>query len=593
MGDFQDLIHEVQEKADIVNIISRYIKLEKKGAGYVGLCPFHDDKNPSLSVSPSKKIYKCFSCNASGNVITFVEQYKKIPFMEALREVASTVNIPVAITKAEQEVKKNQKYYDVMIAAQNFYHFYLKNTEEGQLASEYCHSRHLDPDIIERFGIGCSPKEVDLLFKTLEKQNILPIDMAEVGLVRLSNQYFDMFRNRVMFPITDLNGRIVGFSGRKYEKSSNEPKYINTNDTILFKKGQILYNYHEAFDAIKKADSVILFEGFMDVIASFRAGIYHTVASMGTALTRDQIKAMKRLTSNITICYDGDEPGIEATVRAIHMLAPEDIAMKVVSMPEGLDPDEYLNRYGASKLQDVLLNQTMSGVEFLYEQALKHFIPGNIESMERFKAEVFHALQVFPSLMVRDIYLRKMASLLGVSLDVLSHDMDLIPPPSHPDVNAPFDPIPTEYPFDWKEPEKLRKRFNPKPKYIAIQKDLICLALHHQDRLLEIEHGFNDHYILDEFREIMAKASHRVLKKETIHLSQFASELSISAQAIYEELINPEIEPDISKLDSYFEWFEPWPYERVLQQNCTNMNDDKIKIAIECKQKTVKIKKKE
>ncbi|MFA6889880.1 MAG: DNA primase [Bacilli bacterium] len=585
MDDFNSLIHEVKEKADIVNIISRYIKLEKKGAGYIGLCPFHDDKNPSLSVSPQKKIYKCFSCNASGNVITFVEKFKKIPFMEALREVAATVNIPIAVSKSEQIVRQNQKYYDIMNAAQNFYHFYLKNTEEGLKALEYCTSRHLDADIIERFGIGCSPQDVNLLLQTLQKQNILPIDMAEVGLVRLGNQYFDVFRNRIMFPISDLNGRIVGFSGRKYVKDSKESKYLNTNETILFKKGQILYNYYEAFDAIKKADSIILFEGFMDVIASFRAGIHHAVASMGTALTRDQIKAMRRLTANVTICYDGDEPGIEATIRAIQMLATEDIQISVVAMPEGLDPDDYLGQYGSDRLQDVLLHQTMSGVEFLYQQALKHYIPNNIDAMERFKGAVFSSLQVFSSAMIRDIYLRKMADLMKISLDVLKSDFQSI--------SVIQEMVPEEIPFDFVEPDKIKYRFDSKPKYIAIQKDLICLALHHQDRLLEIEDGFNGHYVLDEFREIMAKASHRILKKESIDLAHFGEDLSEAVKCVYVDLINLEIEPDITKLEEYFKRFNNWPWDHVLAQNCDNMNEDKLKIAIECKKKTVRIKKKE
>ena len=594
LSDFQDLIHEVQEKADIVNIISRYIKLEKKGAGYVGLCPFHDDKNPSLSVSPNKKIYKCFSCNASGNAITFVEKYKKVPFMEALREVAATVNISVAVTKSEQDREKNQKYYQVMSAAQTFYQFYLKNTQEGQEALNYLHGRHLEDDIIEHFGIGCSPSDMDLLYQSLLKQNHLALDMAEVGLIRLKENYYDVFRKRIMFPITDLNGYVVGFSGRKYHKESTEAKYVNSNETIIFKKGQILYKYHEAFDAIKQADSIILFEGFMDVIASFKAGVHHAVASMGTALTRDQIKAMKRLTSNITLCYDGDEPGVEATVRAIRMMVPEDLSIRVAMMKDELDPDEYLGKYGPAALKQALMQEPVSAMEFLYLHALKNYHPQDLSSMEHFKDEVFGHLHLFTSALIREVYFKKMADLMQIPYGALVEDFQKhLPVTTSPEET---DMIPPEMaldmlPFEHIEPEK--RRFNPKPKYIALQKALICLALHHPDRLLEIEDRFNGHYVLDEFREIMSKASSHLLRREALDLGHFGSELNPKSQDTYLDLIHPEIEPDITELELYFTSFDKWPWDKIRTQVEDSEDEDKLKVAIQCRQKTVKFRKKE
>lgn len=585
MNDFSNLIHQVTEKADIVNIIGHYIKLEKKGAGYFGLCPFHDDKNPSLSVSPDKKIYKCFSCNASGNAIKFVENFKNISFMDALREVASTVNIPIKVSKTEIEDKKNEKYYQVMKASQDFFTFYLKNTLEGQDALNYLSKRKLDSDLINRFNIGLAPSEANLLYQSLTKKSFLAIDLAEVGLVRLAEDYYDVFRKRIIFPITDLMGRTVGYSGRKYHEDNHEAKYINTNETIIFKKGQILYNYYEALNAIKKANSVIIFEGFMDVIASYKAGVENAVATMGTSLTNEQIKALKRLTNNVNLCYDGDTAGIEATIRAIKMLVKEGLNIQVVSMPSGLDPDDYLNKYGSSELNKRLRTNLVSGAEFIYNQALNKYQPNDLNSIEVFKEEVFTLLNSFTSATVHEIYLNKMSALIGISKEALLNDFNKATAQAKAQgqvINEPF------IPFVETKPKPL-KRINLTTKYLQIQKDLIFLAFHHQDKFLEIDHNFDSHYVIEEFREIMDLGTNKIINDKGLDIKAFADLLSPEAKITYEKIIFSPIKPDITKLQMYLDEFVKWPFNKTIEMSSDDP-ENIIKV-LGCKKQVVNIKK--
>lgn len=570
--NFQNKINEIKEKADIVDIIGEHVHLEKQGANYVGLCPFHEDKNPSLIVSPTKRIFKCFSCNESGNAISFIEKFKKISFMEALREVGNKVGVVVAPTKSEIEFQQNKKYFTIMTESCDFYHFYLKNTFEGQSALQYLQNRKIDKTIINRFKIGLSGSEPNLLFRMLTEKGHLPIEMVDVGLVKSGNEYYDTFRKRIMFPITDLNGNIVGFSGRKYLPNSDEAKYVNSNENRIFKKGEILYNFHEAFNDIKNADAIFVFEGFMDVIAAYKAKVYNAVATMGTALTVNQIKAIKRVTNNVILCYDGDVPGIEATKRALRLFFNHGIVANVIMMPDDLDPDEYLDKYGEEALRKHLLNESVTGIEYIYQLAKKDLVVTDLNSLEKFKNEVFTFLRLYNSSLIIEKTINKLSEDLKVSPQGLmaefSTQRNIAP--------EPYIPVtPTN-----RKIRKSHKREAIFSRLDNVQKQLINIALTNPNMICEIESRFNNHYVNAENRDIMLQvhqyySSHKSLDKDVIK-----AKFSPNTAMVFEQILNMELPPNVTQVDVLFKEFDKYPDEllmsMLLSDEKTVENCDKI-----------------
>jgi len=433
--DGKSLSQQIIEKIDIVDVIGRYINLTKMGKDYKGLCPFHDDKNPSLSVTTDKKCYKCFSCGESGNVIKFVSKFKKITYTQAMRELAKEVGIEFKLTKAEIEHDKNEKYYRLMEDACNFYQFYLNQTENGEEALQYLHNRGLNDDVIKQFKIGVCGENDELVKqlsnmkdpKNPEKPLYIPLDMLKINLVMQSSVgYHDFFKNRIVFPLENLNGEIVGFSGRKYRpkdlKDDTIPKYKNSQDSIIFKKGDILYNYFAAIDSIKEKGCVYLFEGFMDAIAAVRAGVENSVASMGTALTINQIKAIKRYTNNIVVGFDSDGPGVDATLNAINLLIMQDFNIKVICYPDGKDADEYIFNHGKEALYDQLTNHLIPGIDFIYRYYYGYVNVNDISTVEIFKNKIYEALQNFNKLAITEAYLNKLSKDTHIPIDALRED---------------------------------------------------------------------------------------------------------------------------------------------------------------------------
>lgn len=574
---------EIRDKADIVTIISEYVKLEKKGNDYIGLCPFHDDKSPSMHVSPSKKIFKCFSCNTGGNVIGFVQKYKKISYLEAMREVADSVGISVEVTKSEIENLKNKKYYDLLNDASSFYQFYLKNTYEGKDALAYLHRRHLTPNIIERFNIGLSGNDQADLFNALLEKQHLALDMIDVGLIRYHNdEYYDTFRRRIMFPITNLDGHVVGFSGRIYLPNSNEAKYVNSNETLIFKKSGLLYNYYEALESIRNSKRVFLFEGFLDVIAAYRAGINNAIASMGTALTPEQVNAINKITNNVVICYDGDIPGIEATKRAIKLFARQNINVNVINLPDNLDPDDYINKYGEQKLNALLENSSIFAMDYLYDLSKKDLIITDINSMESFKNEVFTHLSSYNSNVIIEQYLRRMANDLNLSYQSLFADFGL---------SKRITPQVIDLPAPKKEHNYVLEeiRIN---RYDMIQKALIKMAIQYPEKCIEIDTKFNNYYVKTENTEIMFKIIHAYELHNDINADDIKSDLSPDLLNVFNQIFNIDIPNDVSNIDILFNEFGSYPTEKELQalREKENFENKDIDTLIELKKKVTKIK---
>ena len=347
----QNTINEIRSKLNIVDVISSYIPLTKQGRNYFGLCPFHDDHSPSLSVSSEKQIYKCFVCGESGNVFNFVMNYEKISFKEALLKLSKEVGIELDI-----QIKKDSKYdkyLELMDIANKFYQNNLLS-KEGVEAREYLDKRKLDKKTISFFEIGLSLNKMDMLTNLLvNKGNSL----EELNLIDLSNTNRDSFINRIMFPLHNKDGKVIGFSGRIYNRDDLN-KYQNTKETPLFKKRENLFNYHRAKEAIRTDKKVIVMEGFMAVIRAYTIGVKNCVATMGTALSLEQAEFIRKLSNNIYLCYDGDNAGRKATLTSGEVFTKMNLNVYVISLSDNLDPDDYIIKYGEDsfkkKIEDAI-----------------------------------------------------------------------------------------------------------------------------------------------------------------------------------------------------------------------------------------------
>ena len=346
-----DLANEIRRKTDIVDIIGERIPLVARGKNFFGVCPFHDDSNPSMCVSREKQIYTCFSCHATGNVFTFLMNYEHIDFKETLRYLGEKVGVNVSGIQIKQKSNKFDKLYDAYKFSVKYFQNNLSSSY-GKMAKSYLASRGITDEIIKEFEIGLSLDSRDDLTKLLLKKEYQLSTLNRIG---LSSDDHDIYNDRIMFPLYDVAGNVVGFSGRIY-KDNGQNKYLNTKETDIFKKGEMLYHYHIAREECRLKKSVIVMEGFMDVIRASTIGIKNTVALMGTALTKEQIALLKRLSNNIVLCLDGDGPGVKAATSIGEELLNQGIEVKVVVLPDNDDPDSFILKHGKERFEGLLEN---------------------------------------------------------------------------------------------------------------------------------------------------------------------------------------------------------------------------------------------
>jgi DNA primase len=340
----QTVSNLIRSKTDIVDIIGERIPLVKKGKNFFGICPFHDDTNPSMSVSREKQIYTCFTCHATGNVFKFLMDYEKMSFPEALKYLGDRVGVDTNSVRLKKVNNNNDKYYEMYDFATKYYQNNILSPA-GSMARTYLSKRGIDKDIIKKFEIGLSlPNNADLTELLLKKK----YDIVDLNKAGLTNSNYDVYKDRIMFPLFDINGKVVGFSGRIY-KDSQDNKYLNTKETPIFVKGEQLYNYHIAKEKARILKYVIIMEGFMDVIRASTIGYENVIALMGTALTHEQMKLIKRLSNNIILCLDGDNPGKAAAYKLGEEFLKEKIEVKVVTLPNNDDPDSFILKEGKEK----------------------------------------------------------------------------------------------------------------------------------------------------------------------------------------------------------------------------------------------------
>lgn len=407
-----EIINEIRNKTDIVDVVSRYVNLTKKGKNYIGVCPFHDDHSPSMSVSPEKQIFTCFSCGATGNVFTFVSDFEKISFSDAVRLLGEKAGISIGNNTYIGNSKRDE-YFDIYDNANKFYQNSLF-TNLGKNAIQYLKNRNIDRDTIKKFGIGLSVQKLSLT-DYLKNKNYSIDKLIDVGLTNDNGN--DIFINRIMFPIYDLAGNPVAFSGRIYN-TKDTSKYINTKETDKFKKGKILYNYHIAKEHLKKNDSVIIMEGQMDVIRASTIGVNNCIATMGTALTRDHKSIIKNMTNNIVLCFDGDSAGEKATISAIELLEDTGIDIKIVRLPNDMDPDEYIIKEGKDSFLYQISN-AINLIDYKMELLKKNKDFGNIKDISSYVNSALKELVYEKDDIVVELNLKKLATSFDIDYDNL------------------------------------------------------------------------------------------------------------------------------------------------------------------------------
>ncbi len=415
-------LNEIRNSLDIVDVISNYVKLTARGKNYFGVCPFHDDHSPSMSVSPERQIYTCFSCGATGNVFKFLQDFKNITFMEAVKECADMAGIPIEIGGINNKKNKYQDLYDMYELSFKFYQNNL-NTQMGKKARDYLHARSLDDNTIKEFGIGLSLKDSDMLTKLLKSKNYDDKLLIRSGLVNDNGfDLYDVYRNRIMFPLYDLNGKVVGFNGRIYN-GENDSKYVNSKETDIFKKRELLYNYHRAREEVRKTHSIIIMEGPMDIIRAYTVGIKNCVAALGTAFGSEQAMLVRKLSDNVVLCFDGDSAGLKATKAAIIELSKVGITPKIVRLENNSDPDEYILKNGGQAFENKI-KSAMNVMEFKESELKSEYDLTKPLDMSKYINEMMDEINHMEDPILQEVTLNKLSRETDVDINLLKSKLN-------------------------------------------------------------------------------------------------------------------------------------------------------------------------
>ncbi len=415
---FDDFKEQVRSQANIVEIVSEYVPLKKRGSSYWGCCPFHGEKTPSFSVSPDKNFFYCFGCHAGGDVFSFIMKAENCTFQEALKILANKLGIPIPEReKTKQELEREKEAKEIIAAnelATRFYQACLTKSEYGRVAQEYLAKRGITPEIIEKFSIGVSLPVYTSLVKALGKRGCREELLIKAGLaVKGRNGAYDKFRGRVMIPIEDARGHVVGFGGRVLEQNAETAKYMNTAETEWFNKRTLLFGLHAAFKEIKKKRQAIIVEGYMDAISLHAAGIDWAVASMGTAFSAEQAKLLARVCDEVIFSYDSDEAGLRADVRAVSIARAAGLKVRVLVVPDGKDPDEFVRKHGTDAYLKLIENAS-EGIDFQMRQTIAQNNVSNLAG----KVEAVSNILPFLLECKNDIevagHIRKLAQLLTI-----------------------------------------------------------------------------------------------------------------------------------------------------------------------------------
>ncbi len=420
----RDSIDQLLDISQIEEVVGDFVTLKKRGANLLGLCPFHDEKTPSFTVSPSKGIFKCFGCGESGNSVGFVMKHEQLSFPDAIRYLAKKYNFELEETQATEEEKQlkdeRESLFAIMNYARSYFRTQLLETEIGKtIGLSYFKQRGFTDQTIEKFGLGYTPEGFHHLLNEVKKSQFDLELVKKAGLLAAKNEnIFDFFRDRVMFTIQDHSGKIVAFAGRTLKSDKKIPKYINSAESDIYNKSRVLYGLNFAKQSISKQDQCFLVEGYTDVISLHQAGVENVVATSGTSLTSDQVRLLKRYTQNLTLLFDGDAAGLKAALRGVDLILPEDVNVKVVQLPEGHDPDSFIKEKGFTGFQDFIAQEEKDFILFKLASVLEGKKNDPVKRAEAAKS-VIESISLVPDGIKRSFYAHECAEVLGIDEQLL------------------------------------------------------------------------------------------------------------------------------------------------------------------------------
>ncbi len=560
----EEKIEQIRQAVDIVDVINDYVQLRKQGRNYIGLCPFHGEKTPSFSVSSEKQLFHCFGCGVGGNVYSFIMQLEGYTFIEAVKSLAERVKIdlPEVVSNTDRKQHENG-VTEAHSLAIKFYQHILFQTEYGRKGLEYLKKRGFTKELIETFQIGYAPENWDSLSKFLEKRQFNQKLLQETGLFstrEFDGKIFDRFRNRIMFPIWDNQGKPIAFGGRSL--GDERPKYLNSPETKFFHKSKTIYGLHLARPVIRKKNEAILFEGYIDVIAAWGAGIKNGVATLGTALTEEQAKIIRRNAETVIICYDSDDAGTQAAFKAASILQGVGCFIRVAMLPDGLDPDDFIQKFGMERFKIEVIGASLTLMAFKIRYLRRNRNLQDEGERMRYIEDVLTEISKLPKAVERDHYIRQLSEEFSLSLDALKQEQYRIfkvlqkkNSNNHPDSH-----IKNE--VNQKQLEKKRLL----PAFHTAERRLLAYMMRELDVAEKIQKRIGGAFNIDEHHAIAAylyafygegnppDPSRFVQRLQDEKLIRIASEIALLD--IAEELSDIELSDYIKRIEDYPKWAE-------------------------------------
>ena len=424
----ENKIEEIRSAADIVDVISEFVQLRKRGKNFIGLCPFHTEKTPSFTVSEDKQIYHCFGCHNGGNVFKFLMEYEKISFIESVQELAARVGINLEYEEDTTGKESEQEVlYEINVQAARYFSDNLLNAPEGEIARKYFNERKIKPQTMRAFGLGYALNGWENFVEFAKSQKIDLERAVQLGLIgqQKDGRLFDKFSDRIIFPIFSANGRVIAFAGRILESREASAKYLNSPESLIYVKGRILYGLSFSKDEIRKLDKAILVEGYMDLISLYQNGVKNVVAVSGTALTEDQVQLLSRYTKNVVLLFDADTAGVKASMRSIELLLKRDIEVKIATLPSGEDPDSFINKNGKEEF-DEMIRKAQNFLEYqtaYYES--QHYFEDHKKTAEAIR-ELVKMLALIDDELKRNLLLKSIAKRFNLREKLLESELDKI-----------------------------------------------------------------------------------------------------------------------------------------------------------------------
>ena len=566
----EHVIDAVLKGHDLVEVVGRHVSLTKRGKNYVGLCPFHSEKTPSFHVSREKQIFKCFGCGKGGNVIQFVMEAEGLPFPEAVRMLAQQIRLPFRWEEGTDRLSPAQRdklrLFEAHELASKWYHNILLNTAAGNPAMEYLIGRGFSQKAIETFRIGYAPPMRDTLARFLDKRGFPADLMCKGGLLRSTDSgTADLFRDRVMFPICDPAGKVIAFGGRAV--GGGEPKYLNTPESPVFRKSRVLYNLDRARPDIRKKNQIVLFEGYVDVIRAWEAGVPNGVAAMGTSLTDEHAAVLKRYADEIVLCYDGDEAGQKAALSSLSLLEKHGFTVRVALLPDGMDPDEYIGRHGPEKFVRDVVESPVASVRFRLLRLRKQHRLDTEEGKLRYMRASLNVISSLSSATEREHYLRELAAEFQYTFESLKQECDEIRSNLEKSGRRGDNP-----PYSWnnvmndgRRTERIPALF---PAYHQAERNLLAIMMHEPEIASYVEVNLGDAFNVDIHAAISAYIYAYYAQNGEPDpgklISMMDSDLGSIAASIALQYSQGAVAPQV--IDDYIREIRKAPIQRTIEQ---------------------------